>query len=192
LLLVTADAQILVDASSPRFQQLRDAFKITPPDTLRFKVSTDHPDRILWVTDFDGPIVYAAPRIVVLDDFLKSNKIDMKQQPIRGPPIALEPSLLEETGLAPDVIGLDTQVHIIQVELTPEIEDLISRGVDLVHIKGQDWRIISRGLTNAGGGGPSTPVPAHPAASAITLIYRASACKSVSPELPCGTPTPDP
>ena len=179
LALIESNQLTLVDSSHPRFMDLQAAFKSLPEEQLRFDVGQDF---IAWVTELDGPIVYRAPHSVSLDDFLKSNRINVDQFPARAPPIALEPSLLDEASLTPSTIGLETQVQIVQVPLTPEVQTMIQNGVDNIRWGGRNWRVISNGVrtgsSNAGGNGQGTsPTMVSPENSRITLICPESVCQ---------------
>lgn len=178
----------LVDSSYPRFAELRTAFTTTPEEQLRFQVGQDF---IAWIADLDGPSVYHAPQPVTLNEFLTTNNVDLTQYPARAPPIGLEPSLLEETGLIPSAIGLETRVQIIQIPLSPEVQTIIQNGADTVHWNGVNWRVISHGYGTggpAGGPGPGTsPTPQSPELSRITLICPETVCPAWAED---STPVP--
>jgi hypothetical protein len=179
LVLVEPNQLTLVDSTYPQFNKWRTALDHLPENQLRFELKQDS---IAWIVDLNGPVVSTAPKSVSLDAFLKANHIDPSQFPSRAPPIALEPSLLEETSLTPSVIGLDTRVQIIQIGLSPEFQNVIQNGADTIRWVGRDWRLVSNGMrpglsaVSNGNGQGAAPTVEPSDDSRITIICPETIC----------------
>jgi len=185
LVLVRSDSTILVDIENSRFNEIKNALKYSPESDFKFEVTKDH---IAWITELDGPIVYKSPKAVYLDNFLQSNGIDATHYPVRGPPIAIEPILFEETRLIPSAVGLESQIQIVQVPITPEVREEIRLGADVLRWEGKTWHIISRTKPDDGVDEIGADIP--PAYELVTFIYIDLSCANGAIESYCATPTP--